>query len=320
MSTPENRPPHLSPRLSSRVVHQSSPATEFTHPYSSRAPETTAQPAPFHAVPERLAKRTPAHRLPYIARSLSERDRDILASLDRFGFITTRQMQVLHFLDHNSHVAAARATQRALLKLAQLGVTEHLQRRVGGVRAGSASFVWRIGPIGDALLRLDHDRPRARRKEPSLRTLDHRLAAVDCVTSLTIAASTGGFALESVETEPGSWRPFLGPGGVRAVLKPDLAVVTTTTDYEDRWFLEVDRATESLPTLLSKCLQYERYRRTGQEQHEHGVFPWVVWVMSSTASAERLQRAISSDRNLDDAIFKIITTEQLVDLVTGVAS
>lgn len=312
-------PRSLSHRLSLRVAQPSTPDTEFTRPYSSSAPETTAQPRPTRAAPERRAKRTPAQRLPQIERSLGDRDRAVLDSLDHFGFATTTQLQTLHFSDHHSPRAAARATQRALLRLAELGIIEHLDRRIGGIRAGSASFVWRIGPVGDALLRREHDRPRARRKEPSLRTLDHRLAAVDCVGRLTIAARSGAFALESVQTEPQSWRPFLGPGGVQAVLKPDLAIVTTTTDYEDRWFVEVDRATESLPTLLGKCLQYERYRRSGTEQQAHGVFPWVVWVMSSDSTAARLTRAIAHDRNLDAALYKVITAAQLADLVTGAA-
>jgi len=71
-------------------------------------------------------------------------------------------------------------------------------------------------------------------------------------------------------------------------LKPDLYAVTASGDYEDHWFCEIDRATESMPTLLKKCVQYEAYRRTGAEQDRLGVFPLVVWVVPDDAQADKL--------------------------------
>lgn len=307
----------LSHRPSFRVADQSTPATEFAGPYVSSAPETTASSRSLRPGPERRARRTPAQQLEHIARTLSDLDHQILAALDRYGFATTRQLQTLLFIDHSSQLAAARAAQRTLFRLGELGVVEHLDRRVGGLRAGSASFVWRVGLIGDRLLRRDTNRARARRKEPSLRTLEHRLMAVDCIVRLTAASRAGSFELQAVQSEPESWRPYLGPGGVRQVLKPDLTVISAAGDYEDHWFLEVDRATESLPTLLGKCTQYERYRRSGEEQHRIGVFPWVVWVVPTATHAVRLRRAIDQQPSLDSTIFKVTVVDKLVDIVSG---
>ena len=51
---------------------------------------------------------------------------------------------------------------------------------LAGVYAGSASFVWRIGPVGDRVLRLDGAAGVPQRSgEPSVRFLDHCLAIAD---------------------------------------------------------------------------------------------------------------------------------------------
>jgi Replication-relaxation len=55
--------------------------------------------------------------------------------------------------------------------------------------------------------------------------------------------------------------------------------VTASPDFEDSWFIEVDRGTESLPTLLRKCGRYEEYRRSGIEQRDRQVFPLVLWLL-----------------------------------------
>ncbi|HEX6656023.1 MAG TPA: replication-relaxation family protein [Candidatus Limnocylindria bacterium] len=232
--------------------------------------------------------------------------------------MTTAQLQCLHFHDHTTEEAAARICRRVLARLHQLQVVEHLQRRIGGVRAGSASFVWRVGPVGDRLLRQSRgEGGRARRKEPSARHLDHCLAIADCHLALVTAVRTGRLELLRVATEPDSWRSYLSVGGATEVLKPDLYAVTATGEYEDHWFVEVDRATESLPTLLRKCVQYERYRRTGREQAKTGVFPLVVWVVPDEQRAAKLRAALHSVRGLDPDLFRITTPEPFAELVGG---
>jgi hypothetical protein len=285
------------------------------------APESLSSAAAPAGCPERGARRVSRRRLAVIQRELSARDRDILTSLDRHRFLTTRQLQVLHFHDHVTPDAAARICRRVLARLHQLEIIEHLQRRVGGVRAGSASYVWRVGTVGDRLLRQTHgEGARARRKEPSARHLDHCLAIADCHLALVTAARAGHLELLKAVTEPDCWRSYLGAGGAREVLKPDLYAVTATGEYEDHWFIEVDRATESLPTLVRKCVQYERYRRTGREQAEAGVFPLVVWVVPDDTRAAKLRTALQITRGLDKAVFRVTTAEQLLNLVCGGAA
>lgn len=307
-------------RCSGRVVSAGAAPTEDACPGRISAPEsftrfsspsTTASPAergPKANAESRLSRRQ-ADRL---AARLGERDKAILDSVKAHRFLTTQQLQRFHFdfSEHSTEDAAARICRRVLRRLHGLRVIEHLERRVGGVRAGSASYVWRVGLTGDQILRLASAEPRGRRKEPSLRHLEHCLAIADTHLALRDLAAAGRVELLQVETEPYCWRTAGG-----SVLKPDLHAVTASGEYEDHWFIEVDRATESLPTLLGKCAQYEDYRRTGHAQANDGVFPQVLWVVPNERHADKLRQAITSSRSLDSDLYRIGTPSSFTDIV-----
>jgi hypothetical protein len=299
--------PHLAPESLTVAVRQ---PPERGRPQAEPSPGTGRGRGP-----GRNGQREQAERL---QRRLSARDLAVLTSLDAHRFLTTQQIAAFQFQDHASPGAAARICRRTLQRLFELQVIEHLERLVGGVRAGSASYVWRVGPIGDQLLRLQAPhRTRARRKEPSLRHLEHCLAIADVHLSLIALARSGRVELLSVSTEPTCWRRYLSATGSVDTLKPDLFAITASGDYEDHWFIEIDRGTESLPTLLKKCAQYEDYRRTGSAQAEGGVFPLIVWVVPSEAHADSLAAAIIAGRNLDNCLYRVCTADRFPDVITG---
>ena len=211
-----------------------------------------------------------------LRRRLSERDRELLAQVGELRLMSTRQVEALHFPpeSHASPSAAARAGRRVLERLARDRLLRRLQRRIGGVHAGSAGYIYALAPVGQRLLELE--RPRPRLWEPSRLFVEHTLAISQLVTDLTLAARQGDFELLSVQVEPECWRPV--PGLARTVLRPDLFVALGVGEFEHRWFVEIDRGTVHLPTLLKKCRLYERYYRAGSEQAEHGVFPRVLWI------------------------------------------
>ncbi|MDQ1743469.1 MAG: hypothetical protein QOE23_1808 [Pseudonocardiales bacterium] len=313
-------------RWSGRVASQVAVPTEDADPERISAPESftrfsstcsSASPAERgpKAKPDGRLSRGQAER---VARSLGDRDRAILDSVAAHRLLTTVQIERFHFMGHQSPEAAARICRRVLHRLHELRVIEHLDRRVGGVRAGSASYVWRVGLIGDRLLRTDPDQPRARRKEPSLRWLEHCLAIADTHLMLRDLTTSAAIELLQVQTEPACWRTAASFGD--RILKPDLLAVTAAGDYEDHWYIEVDRATESLPTLLRKCAQYEDYRRTGTEQQEHGVFPLVVWIVPDDIRAGKLRAAITASRSLDSDLYRICTPASFPEIITGGAA
>lgn len=243
---------------------------------------------------------------------LSERELGVLRSVHEHRFLTARQIEALHFHGHGSPLGAARVCRRVLARLTEERVFNRLHRRVGGIRAGSASFIYKVGPIGARLL----NQP-ARSAEPSSMFLDHTLAVADTHIALLQAARYGRFELVCVEVEPDCWRRYVGPGGSPEVLKPDLRVMTATGAYEDSWFLEVDRGTESPAALRRKCHAYDTYWRTGTEQDTFGAFPLVLWIAPSATRAGQIKGVIDRAGRLHRNLFRVTTANDLVTLISG---
>lgn len=252
---------------------------------------------------------------------LSDRDRLILRSVDDHQFLTARHIEALHF-DAIAPDARSRITRRSLTRLRGLRVLDTLDRRIGGIRAGSQGLIYHTGVAGDRLI--DHRTRRSGRLryEPSARFLNHRLAVADAHVALIEADRQARIDLIDSAVEPATWRTHTGMGAARRTLKPDLYAETATTDDLVRaWFIEIDLGTEHIPTLLTKCREYAAYRQTGIEQDRHGSFPVVIWSLThpDPAKAERRRRsliaAIAADRILPSALFRIVTPEGVLPLV-----
>ena len=243
----------------------------------------------------------------------------MLRAVELHRFLTSRQVERLHFHDHTSALSSARTARRVLRRLANLGMLRHLDRRVGGVRAGSSGFVWQLSPAGQRLLHDAANETSFRAYEPSPRLLDHYLAIAECHLALIEADRSGQLDLLSVQLEPASWRRYLGAGGEHRLVRPDLYAVTADGEYEDHWFLEVDLGTEHPPTVVRKCHAYLAYRDRGQEQADLGLFPRVVWQVPDKRRADRLDSAFTTAQ-LDRTLFRITTPEALVPLLVGGAS
>lgn len=248
---------------------------------------------------------------------LSERDRAILLVAVELRLVSTRQIERRLFTvprDHVTALSAARSCRRTLERLVRDRMLVRSERRIGGVRAGSAAFVYAIGPVGERVLGTVV--PRRRFREPSPMFLAHTLAASELYVQLHEAADGDRFKLISLEAEPRCWRSSTGLGG-RLLLKPDLFVVLATGEYEYRWFVEVDLGTEHTPALLRKCQAYETYYQSGVEQAEHGVFPRVLWVTPDEERAEHIRRVIERDSHLTPALFVATSEKQAVYTLAG---
>jgi hypothetical protein len=256
--------------------------------------------------------RTGRTEFQHLASQLSERDWAIVRFLRQHRYATTTQLRRRFFSSHASQPAATRACVRVLDRLLTQRILTRLERRIGGVRHGSASFIWCLDVIGDRLTRAEVS-PRRRFSEPSLPFLAHTLAVTDTHVQLHEVASAGVFRLDAVQIETEAWRSYVAPNGVQRILKPDLMVTIGSDAYDDHWYLEIDLGTESIPVLLRKSAAYEDYRRSGRAQAEHGVFPRVLWVLSSPARTARLTSAIAAEPRLPDRLFTCITTADLIE-------
>jgi hypothetical protein len=228
-----------------------------------------------------------ASRLAQLERTLSDRDRAIVDTLDQLRVATTRQLRRLHFADLTP-ASAARQTPKVLRRLTAQRVVTQLDRQLGGVRAGSAATVWALDVAGQRLAAATGPAggPMRRPWTPGLAFVAHRLAVSELYVELVEAERAGGCRLLEFAAEPLSWRHFSAPYGGTAILKPDAFVRLRTGDYERGAFVEVDRATESAAVLRRKCCVYRRYWETGREQERRGYFPDVVFAVPDETRRE----------------------------------
>jgi hypothetical protein len=268
---------------------------------------------------------TPKNRLGTLSvatlRSIvTDRDMEILRLIRVHRFLTTRQIQRLSFWGHATASAAIRSCVRVLTRLESRALIFKLNRQIGGIHAGSGSYVWGLDDAGDRLMRADAgiaSTKRQRAIDPSQMFLTHTLAIAEARVILEEAARDDLIELLAVTTEPSNWRTFQGRSSVVHMLKPDLHAITATGEFEDHWFIEIDNGTESLPTVLNKCVVYQRYFETGREQAATGVFPKVVWVMADARRRTRIADAVEVDRRLEARLFCAVAPDQFVDLVRG---
>src|SRR4029077_3532351 len=94
------------------------------------------------------------------------------------------------------------------------------------------------------------------------------------------------------------------------VVKPDAYVVTLNSDYQDSWFIELDRATESLPRGLAKCKAYWRYWQSGREQSDRGVFPVVLWVVPDDRRKHQLVSGLAALPAAQCQVFSVALADQ----------
>lgn len=249
---------------------------------------------------------------------LTDRDLEILHDIEQFRLLSTRQIQRLHFgIGHATISAATRGTVRVLGRLEQRGFITRLERRIGGIKHGSAANIWQLTATGERLLRaLRGDSVRRRFVEPGAPFIDHTLEIADLAVRLREAARDGRFDLLDLDTEPECWREFTASHGGAQWLKPDLYVVTANTTVEEHAFVEIDRATEHLPAILRKCAVYQRYFQTGTEQHRQGIFPAIVWVVPNEQRAAKLRASIHDDPTLADTLFRITSAQNAVAVLT----
>jgi len=127
---------------------------------------------------------------------------------------------------------------------------------------------------------------------PGISFLQHRLAITELFVWLTEAERDGVCELLEFVAEPDCWRSFHGRGGARRLLKPDAFARVASRGYEYLWFVEVDRAAESRPTIKAKCERYVDYWLSGREDTRSTVFPAVIWLVPEQRRVESLRGVI----------------------------
>lgn len=227
---------------------------------------------------------------------LGPRDWAVLYDLQRVKVLTGRQLDELHF-HHVAASARGRVRRRSMARLRDWRLVTTLERRVGGVRAGSSGLIWTLDSGGHRAL--EHRRAAAgeaaarsrlrRPRTPRPLFLAHALAVSDLYSGVKqVIERTPGVTLDVFQAEPACWWPD-GSGGW---LKPDAYAGLATPEFIDHWWVEVDRATESLPTLRGKLLAYVAFvNRGGLGPGE--VVPNIMVTVPDPARAEAVRRVVA---------------------------
>lgn len=265
-------------------------------PTESMARFSPLSPPPIHPMQARLLALVAAHR-----------------------FATTTQLARLTALEYASSASALRQTQRHLARLAEQRLVTSLERRVGGWQGGSAVTIWATTTRGHRLVAAEDEAAAPRRQRPrevSTTFLDHLLAITEVRTCIEEAVRQQADTAARVALEPDCWRTALSLSGQVQVLRPDLAVTITSPAYEDRYLVEVDRATENPGRVIATCWRYQEHQATGSQDGD-GVFPLVVWTVPSDRRRQRLERAIAQSSGLLRELFRVIRLDQLPALIRG---
>lgn len=243
----------------------------------------------------------------------------LLALVTAHRFATTTQLARLTAPEYTSPASALRQTQRHLASLAQQRLLTSLERRVGGWQGGSAVTIWAATTRGQRLVAAeDEEVPRRQRpREVSTTFLDHLLAITEVRTSIEEAVRQEADTEAAVALEPECWRTALSPSGQVQVLRPDLAVTITSPSYEDRYLVEVDRATENPGRVIATCWRYQEHQATSAQASDGDVFPLVVWLVPTDRRRHRLERAIAHSAGLLRELFRVIRLDQLPTLIHG---
>jgi len=255
--------------------------------------------------------------------SLTSRDRMILKLLKKTRSLFTYHIRRVCFTDSANKHAATRSTNRNLKKLRDLGLIDVLtNRRIGGIRSGSSSYIWYLTEQGNRLLDLDKkykdDAPkRTRFSEPADSTLSHQMAVNETYVQLTeIANEVEGFKIKEVLFEPNNWQYFEF-NGKKEILKPDLSIVVSHHGFEYRFNIEMDLGSESVDYIINKCARYLKYLKTGIEQKRHGVFPIVLFIVKDEKRRGKLETSIKTRFKKQSNIFLFITAAEFNRIITS---
>lgn len=214
--------------------------------------------------PERV---TPAF-VAWVDTRLSGRDRNLMQAVSDLRLVTGRQLDTLCFLTLEGRSRAV-VRGRVVGRLVAWRVLKLIDRRVGGTTAGSSSAIYGLDSVGEALTTAKATKLAA---NPGERFRAHTLAISQlCADLVLLTHDDPTIRLHEFRAEPESW----WPDGLGGLLKPDAYIQLRTPTISLGSWAEIDRSTESIPTLGRKLRSYLDFVERGQSG-PHGVMPQVV--------------------------------------------
>jgi len=196
---------------------------------------------------------------------LTDRDWQIMEAVNLLRLLTGSQIERLFFEGLAPGRSRTSSRSRALHRLVAWRVLVPVARRIGGAGRGSTTLAFALDSAGQRLMRerlLEVGKlPRVRRPgPPTERTVRHTVAVAEAHVALTEIGREHGFTLATFQAEPASW----WPNGLGGYVKPDAYAVLVWGEIRDHWWIEIDLATESVPTVKKQLLGYLDFVHRGQ--------------------------------------------------------
>jgi hypothetical protein len=253
-------------------------------------------------------------RVMALAESLSEREWQIMGTVNRLRLATGHQLERLHFAELTGKSRSV-VRWRVLKRLVDAQVLMPLSRRVGGSLRGSTKLTYALDVAGERLLRLRRNlsqvEERIRRPGPiGERFVAHTLATSELYIQLMERSRVEGFTVDEFLAEPASW----WPNGAGGWMKPDAYLSISADGFTDHWWVEVDLATEAVPTLRGKFLAYIDFVNYGQLSPAD-VVPRVLVTVPTEARGEVVANAVARMPAPGDELFAVALHNESVDLL-----
>ncbi len=255
-------------------------------------------------------------RLDHISSQLTPTDKAVVRLVAHARLCSGAQLERV-FWHEGAPASRARQARRTLSHLTAWRLLDRLPRMIGGRRAGSRGFIYTLGPSGVRLLARREGRGVHRLSAPGDRYVLHTLAISQLYVELVAAERAGHADLLAFDFEPRCWAQFPGAWGVTLTLKPDAYVKLGIGDFEYSWLIEIDMATESLPTIERKTRRHLNYYHSGVAQRTKGVAPRVLWVTPDTkreTSIEGMLRRLPEDAH---KLFAVTTAPAATGFLTS---
>lgn len=263
--------------------------------------------------------RISARKLGEIEMRITKTERSILENLMNYKLLKTDQIRRMFFADGHSSLQASKThTTKILRRLKLYGVIDHLTQQYQFGCYGPQQLIWHLTEAGYRLLTLDTEPEDKRRRfiEPTTSSIRHTIAVAECQLQFReICKAESQLSLHRMEMEPECWRIFQ-KDGKSISLRPDLYAETLCGEYRERWFIEMDLDTETVPVVIEKCRRYHQYYLTNKEQVATGKFPVVMWIVPSARRKQNMIEAIKQtfgDRYVH--MFVVLIPEQLHDIL-----
>jgi hypothetical protein len=257
-------------------------------------------------------------RLDSISSDLTPTQHAVLRWVAQTRLCSGAQLERLYWHEGQPE-SRARQARRTLKQLTEWRILDRQPRSVGGQRAGSRGYIYSLGPAGARLLDRESGVRVRRLGVPGDRFVAHVLSCTELVVRMEVARRSGLDVIEA-QGEPGCWRSFVGAFGARQVCKPDLFVRIGVGALEDRWFVEVDLATEASGTLTAKFKRYLAHYRSGREQHAHGIYPRVLWAVPHDRRAAQVGEVLRRQPVEAQRLFTVCLLDEVVERLGAEAS